>query len=220
MLGSFSAALVLGTPGALLRHHHGDLPVRTQYPPRLPLAAALGVSLFAVMFAMLYLYRRVTANRSFVTISGKAFRPRTMDMGWLRWVLFAICRGLCVPLGGAADRHAGLCVVPEAGGGLSEAGNFTLDNYRTAFSLNAVRSALTNSLVLGMLTATIGVALTGMLAWIIQRSRVPGRGVLEYIVMFPQAGAAAGVRVRDDVGVAGVADSDLRHVLDPADRVS
>ena len=65
--------------------------------------------------------------------------------------------------------------------------NFTLDNYRTALSLNAVRSAMSNSLLLGLLTATIGVALTGMLAWIIQRSRLPGRGVLEYIVMFPQA---------------------------------
>jgi iron(III) transport system permease protein len=44
-----------------------------------------------------------------------------------------------------------------------------------------------NSLLLGVLTATIGVALTGMLSWLIHRSRVPGRGVLEYIVMFPQA---------------------------------
>jgi len=65
--------------------------------------------------------------------------------------------------------------------------NFTLDNFRQALSLNAVTSAMTNSLVLGFLTATIGVAMTGLLAWIIQRSRLPGRGVLEYIVMLPQA---------------------------------
>ena len=65
--------------------------------------------------------------------------------------------------------------------------NFTLENYRTALSLNAVRSAMSNSLLLGLLTATIGVPLTGLLSWIIQRSRLPGRGVLEYVVMFPQA---------------------------------
>ena len=29
--------------------------------------------------------------------------------------------------------------------------------------------------------------LTGLLAWIIQRSQLPGRGAIEYIVMFPQA---------------------------------
>jgi len=67
------------------------------------------------------------------------------------------------------------------------ADNFTLNHFREAFSLNAVRSALLNSLLLGFLTATIGVFLTGLLAWIINRSRLPGRGALEYVLMFPQA---------------------------------
>jgi ABC-type Fe3+ transport system permease subunit len=67
------------------------------------------------------------------------------------------------------------------------ASNFTLDNYRAALSQNAVRFATWNSLLLGVLTATIGVALTGMLSWLIHRSRIPGRGLLEYTVMFPQA---------------------------------
>ena len=44
-----------------------------------------------------------------------------------------------------------------------------------------------NSLLLGLITATLGVLVTGLLAWLIQRSRMPGRGVLEYVVMFPQA---------------------------------
>jgi iron(III) transport system permease protein len=187
MLGSFSAALVLGTPARFYVITTAIYQFVSQYPPRLPLAAAMGVSLFAVMFLMLYLYRRVTANRSFVTISGKAFRPRTMDMGWLRWVLFAICAAylfLSVVLPLATLIYASVQKLAVA---FPKADNFTFDNYRTALSLNAVRSALSNSLVLGLLTATIGVALTGMLAWIIQRSRLAGRGVLEYIVMFPQA---------------------------------
>lgn len=53
--------------------------------------------------------------------------------------------------------------------------------------MNEVRQALVNSLLLGLVTATIGVGLTGLLAWLIQRSKLPGRGMLEYIVMFPQA---------------------------------
>ncbi len=65
--------------------------------------------------------------------------------------------------------------------------NFTLDQYRAAFSQTAVRVALWNSLLLGFLAATIGIVVTGLLAWIINRSRLPGRGVLEYIVMFPQS---------------------------------
>jgi iron(III) transport system permease protein len=187
MLGSFSAALVLGTPARFYVITTAIYQFVSQYPPRLPLAAAMGVSLFIVMFVMLYLYRRVTANRSFVTISGKAFRPRPMDMGRLRWVLFAICALyvlLSVVLPIVTLVYASFQKLAVATPSLD---NFTLDNYRQAFSLNAVRSALTNSLVLGFVTATIGVALTGLLAWMIQRSRMPGRGTLEYVAMFPQA---------------------------------
>jgi iron(III) transport system permease protein len=67
------------------------------------------------------------------------------------------------------------------------ASNFTLENYVAAANMNAVRSALSNSLLLGVATASIGVVLMGLLSWIIYRSRLPGAGVLEYVVMFPQA---------------------------------
>ena len=187
MLGSFSAALVLGTPARFYVITTAIYQLVSQYPPRIPLAAAMGVSLFAVMFVMLYFYRRITSGRSYVTISGKAFRPRVMDVGWFRWVLFAVCAAyvvLSVVLPVATLLFASLQKLAVA---FPKADNFTLEHFHQAFSLNAVCSAMTNSLMLGVLTATIGVAITGLLSWLIQRSRLPGSGVLEYIVMFPQA---------------------------------
>jgi iron(III) transport system permease protein len=187
MLGSFSAALVLGSPNRFYVITTAIYQLVSQYPPRLPLAAAMGVSLFVVMFAMIFLYRRLTRGRSYVTVSGKSFRPRVMDVGTFRWVLFAVCAVyliMSVFLPMATLAFASLQRLATAFPHLSD---FTLEHYRTAFSLNAVRSALGNSLLLGFLTATIGVVLTGLVAWIIQRSRLPGRDVLEYIVMFPQA---------------------------------
>jgi iron(III) transport system permease protein len=187
MLGSFSAALVLGTPARFYVITTAIYQLVSQYPPRFPLAGAMGVSLFAVMFVMLFVYRHITMRRSYVTISGKAFRPRLMDVGRFRWVLFAVCAfyiflSVVLPL-------ATLTFVSLQKLSLSfpSFGSFTLDNFRQALSLNAVRSAMWNSVALGLATATIGVLLTGLLAWLIQRSRLPGRGVLEYIVMFPQA---------------------------------
>ena len=50
-----------------------------------------------------------------------------------------------------------------------------------------MRSALWNSLLLGFATASIGVLLMGFLSWLIYRSRLPGAGAIEYILMFPQA---------------------------------
>jgi iron(III) transport system permease protein len=67
------------------------------------------------------------------------------------------------------------------------AANFTLANYQTALALDAVRSALGNSLLLGLATATIGILLMGFLSWLIYRSRLPGAGLIEYLLMFPQA---------------------------------
>lgn len=187
MLGSFSAALVLGTPTRYYVITTAIYQLVAQYPPRIPLAAALGVSLFVVMFAMLFFYRRVIARRSYVTVSGKAFRPRLTDVGGLRWVLFGICGSyvlLSVVLPLLTLIYASVQKLAVA---FPAASNFTLDNYRQALTQNAVRYAMSNSLILGVLTATIGVALTGMLSWLIHRSRVPGRGVLEYTAMFPQA---------------------------------
>jgi iron(III) transport system permease protein len=67
------------------------------------------------------------------------------------------------------------------------ASNFTLSNFHAAMSMNAAGSALTNSLILAFATATIGIAIMGLLAWLIYRSGLPGAGTLEYVVMFPQA---------------------------------
>ena len=187
MLGSFSAALVLGMPNRFYVVTTAIYQFVSQYPPRLPLAAAMGVSLFAVMFVMLYLYRRVITGRSYVTITGKAFRPRVMEVGGLRWVLLGTCAFyvvLSVALPFVTLAYASLQRIAVA---FPAAGNWTLDNYRTALTLNAVRSALANSLVLGVATATIGVVVMGLLSWIIYRSRVRGSFVIEYIVMFPQA---------------------------------
>src|SRR3954466_9124239 len=187
MLGSFSAALVLGLPHRFYVITTAIYQLVSQYPPRIPLAAAMGVSLFAVMFLMLFLYRRLIAGRSYVTISGKAFRPRVMDVGRLRWLLFAVCvfyvlLSVALPLMTLA-----FASVQKIAVAFPAASNWTLANYQTAFTMNAVRAALGNSLLLGVATASIGVVLMGLISWLIYRSRLPGSGFIEYLVMFPQA---------------------------------
>jgi iron(III) transport system permease protein len=187
MLGSFSAALVLGLPSRFYVVTTAMYQLVSQYPPQFPRAAAMGVSLFAVMFAMVYVYRRVVSRGNYVTITGKAFRPRVMNVGRLRWPLLAVCGaylGVAVVLPVLTLLYASLQRLATA---FPKAGNFTLENYRTALSLDAVRSALWNSLLLGVGTASLGVIIMGFLAWMIYRSRLPGVGAIEYVLMFPQA---------------------------------
>jgi iron(III) transport system permease protein len=188
MLGSFSAALVLGLPSRFYVVTTAMYQLVSQYPPRFPTAAAMGVSLFAVMFVMVWLYRRIVSRGHYATITGKAFRPRVMRVGRLRWALFALCLaylGVAVVLPvltlfSASIQRLATALVPARA-------NLTLANYATAFSLDAVRSALGNSLLLGVATATLGVVVMAFLAWLIYRSRLPGAGGIEYVLMFPQA---------------------------------
>jgi iron(III) transport system permease protein len=187
MLGSFAAAFVLGIPARFVVITTAIWQAVTMYPADYGRAAALGIGLFSVMFLTLSLYRVIIRRGNYATITGKAFRPRRMAMGRMAWVLFALCLfyvfvavvlPLAVLLLTSFERFATVI--------LSQA-HFTLANYQAALGFGAVRLALTNSLILGFSVASIGVAIMAVLVWIIYRSRAPGHGAIEYVVMFPQA---------------------------------
>src|SRR5713101_1845593 len=187
MLGSFAAALVLGIPGRIYVITTAIWDSTLSYPPDYGRASAMGLALFVVMFGMLTFYRRVIARGSFATITGKAFRPRPMDMGRMAWVLFSVCLlyvllAVVLPIAAlvftSLQRFATVI--------LSQA-EFTLANYQTALSLGPVRTAMGNSLMLGLGVASVGVLVMVILVWIIYRSQLVGRGAVEYLVMFPQA---------------------------------
>src|SRR6267142_2447898 len=142
MLGSFAAALVLGLPSRFYVVTTAMYQLVSQYPPRFPTAAAMGVSLCAA-------YLAVAVILPVLTITYASFQHLTS-------------------------------AIPRVA-------NFTLVNYKTALSLDAVGAALGNSLLLGLAIVSIGVPLMGFLSWLIYRSRLPGAGLIEYLLMFPQA---------------------------------
>ncbi len=187
MLGSFAAALVIGIPARIYVITTAIWDSTLAYPPDYGRASALGLALFVVMFGMLTFYRYMIIGGSFATITGKAFRPRPMDMGRLAWFLFAVCLlyvflAVILPIAAllltSFQRFATVI--------LSQA-QFTLANYQTALSLGPVRTAMGNSLMLGFGVATVGVLVMAVLVWIIYRSQLRGRGAIEYLVMFPGA---------------------------------
>jgi iron(III) transport system permease protein len=187
MLGSFAAAFVLGIPGRFYVVTTAIWQATLSFPPDYGRAAAMGLSLFGVMLITLTLARLVLRHGTYTTITGKGFRPREMDVGRMRWPLLAIAWGYIIvavvlPLGAlmltSFERFATV-ILPQM--------QFTLANYETALQMGSVGPAFVNSLTLGISVATIGVPVIGVLAWIIYRSRMPGRGAAEYVIMFPQA---------------------------------
>jgi iron(III) transport system permease protein len=187
MLGSFAAALVIGIPARIYVITTAIWDSTLSYPPDYGRASAMGIALFVVMFAMLTFYRWRINKGSYATITGKAFRPRPMDMGRLGWLLLGvsllyIALAVVLPLAAlvltSLQRFATV-ILPQA--------EWTIANYQTALALGPIRVALGNSLVLGLGVATVGVLLMALLVWIIYRARIKGSGLIEYLVMFPQA---------------------------------
>jgi iron(III) transport system permease protein len=187
MLGSFAAALVLGIPGRIYVITTAIWTATLSFPPDYGRAAAMGISLFVVMLASLLVYRMIVTRGSYATITGKAFRPRPMDMGRLAWLLLGVCLLYGLVAVGLPLAVLVLTSFQRFATVLLADSQFTLANYATAFALGAVRQAIVNSLGLGVAVATVGVVVMALLVWIIYRSQVPGRGAIEYVAMFPQA---------------------------------
>src|ERR1700755_1575896 len=90
MLGIYGIPAVLGAPI--------NLNVLTTYifkltnwsPPLYNTAAAVAVILMVVTGALVYLQQRVLSGRSYITVAGKAYRPRSLDLGRWRWFTFGL----------------------------------------------------------------------------------------------------------------------------------
>jgi iron(III) transport system permease protein len=187
MLSAFAAAFVLGIPSRFIVITTVIWQSTSAYPPEYGRAAAMGLCLFVVLAVAIGLARLVLRKGSYATITGKAFRPRPMRLGARAWPMVTVCWAyltLAVFLPMAAllmtsFQKFATVIVGDM--------RFTLDNYASVFRQGAVASALTNSIVLGLGVATVGSLLVGVLTWVIFRARVPGRFLVEYVVMFPQA---------------------------------
>jgi iron(III) transport system permease protein len=187
MLGSFAAAFVLGIPGRFYVVTTSIWQATLSYPPDYGRAAALGLSLFGAMVLTLGAARLIMRHGTYATITGKAFRPRPMDIGAMKYPLMALAWGyifvaVVLPLAAltlTSFQQFATVIIPQM--------KFTLANYEMALTMGSLGPAFINSMTLGISVATIGVPIIGIMAWIIYRSTMPGRIVMEYVAMVPAA---------------------------------
>jgi iron(III) transport system permease protein len=136
----------------------------------------------------LALHARVTRRTErFATITGKAYRPRRVDLGRYRPVAvgaLALYAVLAIGLPMLVLLYASFVRVYSVPS-LEMLGQLTLRNYAFLLDDELTRRALGNSLLLGGAAATVVVALTAVIAWVTTRTRLPGRGVLDFLAFVP-----------------------------------
>src|SRR5204862_5662157 len=90
MLGIYGIPAVLGAPT--------NISVLTTYifkltnwsPPLYNTAAAVTIILMVVTGLLVVVQQKVLGARSYTTVAGKAFRPRSLDLGPWRWPVFGL----------------------------------------------------------------------------------------------------------------------------------
>ncbi len=188
VIGLFSVPAVLGMPSGFYVAGTEIYRLLNNYPPRIGQAAAWGFLLLAVTAALVWLQALVLDRRSFVTVTGKAFRPRIVSLGASRYIL-----------AGAAWVYVGLAaLLPVLTLIWAALINFvTVDPKLMAFDLRHFRYVLftypktylaaQNSLILGAGAATVACIIGLGVAWVIVRTRWRMRGFLDQVSMMPLA---------------------------------
>src|SRR6185312_6038414 len=150
MLGSFAAAFVLGIPGRFYVVTTSIWEATLSFPPDYGRGAAMGLSLFGAMLLTLGAARLIMRHGSYATITGKAFRPRAMDVGAMRYplmgiswcyILVAVILPLAALILTSFQRFATV-IIPQM--------QFTVANYQTALQMGSLAPAFGNSLMLGI----------------------------------------------------------------------
>lgn len=185
-VGLFSVPAVLGMPSDFYVATTEIYRLLDNYPPRVGQAAAWGLVLLVTTAVLIWVQSAVLNRRSFVTITGKAFRPRTLEIGAVRYAL-AVLAWLYVVASVA---------LPVATLVWAASVDFlTVDWHLMQFSLKHFRYvlfqypktylAMQNSLMLGVATATLVGALGLVIAWVIIRTKSRLRFFLDQVSMFP-----------------------------------
>ena len=167
-LGALSVPLLIGLPSGIFFYSTEIYLAAKRIPTNYNLASAYSLLFMVVAIFGIYAYRKAIVGTSrFVTVTGKAYRPRLIRLGRLQPVVtsFGIALLLLV---------AGLPMIvlvwnafmkfPQAPS-LKSLDFFTLENFRVAINYAPARRSIVNSFMLGLGAGITTTIIGGAIAW-------------------------------------------------------
>src|SRR5258707_11036483 len=146
----------------------------------------------AVTGLLVFLQQKVLTGRSYTTVAGKAFRPRTLNLGPWRWLTFAL--GLIYLLVVVVLPMLALIVAAfrkfmfiRDAAGLFDMRQYSLMHFYSIFDNPLTMNSIYNAVEVGIITAVVGGALAFAIGYTIHRPRVPGRRSIDLISTVPVA---------------------------------
>jgi len=192
MLGIYGVPAVLGAPA--------NINVLTTYifkltnwsPPLYNTAAAVAIILMLVTGVLVLLQQKVLSGRSYTTVAGKSFRPRSLDLGPWRWLTFALGAlyllvVVVLPMLALTVAAFRKFMFIRDVNALFDPRAYSLIHFNAIFDNPLTIRSIYNAIEVGLITAVVGGALAFAIGYTIHRTRLPGRGAIDLISTVPVA---------------------------------
>ena len=126
--------------------------------------------------------------KRFVSVRGKATRPRLLELGWLKWVFVVVITiyvvfGAAIPILGLVFRSFTKVFTPL----LNPFESLTMDNYVRIIEFPVYLASIRNSLIVAAVGAVLVSLLATLAVIVARRSTFRYRRLIEYLALAPQA---------------------------------
>jgi iron(III) transport system permease protein len=186
IFSSFEIELLLGVPWGFYVYATKIVDLARQDPPVVNQAAALGSVILIFLVAFIPIQRRLISRRQFTTVTGQ-FKPKIIDLGVWRYpatafvalVIFILdVVPLLSVLGGSFMTRFGFFNLPKT---------WTMEYWRMALSDPRIVNGLQNTLLVAVSAAVFGALVFSLIGYVLVRSKLPGRSLLDSICWLPSA---------------------------------
>ncbi len=189
-LESFEVPALVGLPNRIFVFTSAIYVAIHDVPVDYGLAGAYSISLLAISAVGVYLYGRATTRREqFSTVTGKAYRPREIDLGPWRYVaaIFFVLYFLVV-VGLPLLVLVWNSLIPyTAAPSMELLSKVSLKNYAEVLNYGKIRQTFINSAIAAIGTATVVMLLTSIISWIVVKTDMPGKRLLDSLTFLPIA---------------------------------
>ncbi|APU17386.1 MULTISPECIES: ABC transporter permease [Actinoalloteichus] len=189
---NFPVAQVIGNPGQVETLPSFIYRLMNASPSRGTEAAAVAITLTAVLLIVTALQQRAVMRRKFTTVTGKGVKTKLVSLGRWRWPLFGLALvyfllAVVLPIGALLISALQSSPYVSSLGQLTEPGALSFYMIgQLILSPDFLQSA-GNSAVTAILAALLGTAVSFVVAYTVYRTNSAGRRVLEFVAMAPLA---------------------------------
>jgi iron(III) transport system permease protein len=192
MLGIYGIPAVLGSSANISMLTTYIFALTAWSPPKYNTAAAVAVILMIVTGFLVYAQQKITGTRSYTTVAGKAFRPRSLNLGPWRFMtlglaivyLFVVVVLPSIALFIAAFRKfLFIRDIPS----IFDTKQYGWQHFSKMFDNPLTLTSIINSMKVGVLTAVVGGILAFAIGYTITRTRAPARRIIDIVTTIPVA---------------------------------